>query len=152
QGTGAMKRSEQKILTTHTGSLPRTPALLALVAKNERGEAVDRAELNRVIRPAVQAVVKRQVECGLSVVNDREQGKTNFSSYHYHRLSGFQEVPAAPSTKLHACHAEAVDFPDFFRYRWMASGPGAGGEFKLPTAELCCTAAIGWKDFSEVER
>src|SRR5580658_2813246 len=106
-----MKRSEKRILTTHTGSLPRAPALMEILAKNERGEPVDQADLNRAIRPAVQETVRRQVECGLSVINDGEQGKTNFASYHYHRLKGFSHRPAAPSTKIHVCQAEAVDFP-----------------------------------------
>lgn len=146
-----MKRSEKEILTTHTGSLPRAPELMNALAKNEGGEPVDQAELNRSIRSAVQEAVRRQVECGISVVNDGEQGKSNFSSYHYHRLTGFSHMPAAPSTKIHPCQAEAVDFPDFFLHRWAAI-MGIAGKFKTPTEELCCTSAIGWKDFSEVER
>jgi 5-methyltetrahydropteroyltriglutamate--homocysteine methyltransferase len=147
-----MKRSEREILTTHTGSLPRAAALMEILARNERGEAVDATELNRAIRPAVEETVKRQVECGISVINDGEQGKTNFSSYHYHRLTGFSHQPAPPSSKIHPCQAEAVDFPDYFLYRWGPAGRGSGEKFKMPTADLCCTGRVGWKDFSEVER
>jgi 5-methyltetrahydropteroyltriglutamate--homocysteine methyltransferase len=127
---------------------------MAILAKNERGEPVDSAELNRSIRPAVEETVRRQVECGITVINDGEQGKTNFSSYHYHRLTGFSHQPSPPSKKIHPCQAEAVDFPDFFFYRWgpaAARGP-TNEKFKMPTEDLCCTGQIGWKDFSEVER
>lgn len=147
-----MKRSEHAILTTHTGSLPRAAALLDILARNERGEPVDPTELNDSVRPAVQETVRRQVECGIRVINDGEQGKTNFSSYHYHRLAGFSHLPALPTTKIHPCHAEAVDYPDFFLYRWGPVARVPGEKFKLPSDELCCTGPLGWKDFSEVER
>jgi 5-methyltetrahydropteroyltriglutamate--homocysteine methyltransferase len=147
-----MKRSETAILSTHTGSLPRAAALMEVLARNER-EAVDPAELDRHVRPAVEETVRRQVECGVSVVNDGEQSKTNFSSYHYHRLTGFSHLPAAPSAKIHPCQGEAVDFPDFFLNRWGPAGRGQGtGKYKMPAEDLCCTGVVGWKDFSEVER
>jgi len=147
-----MKRSEHEILTTHTGSLPRALPLMAILARNEGGEAVDPAELNAAIRPAVDESVRHQVESGISVINDGEQGKTNFAFYHYHRLTGFEHLPALPTTKIHVCQAEAVDFPEFFRLRWGSEMARAGGEFKMPTQELCCTGPVGWRDFSEVER
>ncbi|MDG2002263.1 MAG: hypothetical protein P8J20_02935 [Novosphingobium sp.] len=147
-----MRRSETEILTTHTGSLPRAAALMDILGRNERGEAVDDAELNASIRPAVRESVRNQVESGVSVINDGEQGKSNFSSYHYHRLTGFAQMPALPSEKIHPCQAEAVDFPDFFLHRWGPVRRGADGEFTMPTDELCCTGPLGWKDFAEVER
>jgi 5-methyltetrahydropteroyltriglutamate--homocysteine methyltransferase len=143
-----VQRSDNRILTTHTGSLPRTPGLLAQLFKSERGESVDEVELGREIRLAVEEAVRRQNEVGMSVVNDGEQGKTNFFSYHYHRLTGFERVPALPSHKIHPMHAEALEFPEFFRHRWVAGGSNT----EMPKDELCCTATIGWKDFSEVER
>jgi 5-methyltetrahydropteroyltriglutamate--homocysteine methyltransferase len=147
-----MKRSEHQILTTHTGSLPRAAALMDILGRNERGEGVDPTDLYASVEPAIQETVRRQVESGITVINDGEQSKTNFSSYHYHRLTGFSHLPALPSKKIHPCQAEAVDFPDFFLNRWGPIARPPGEKFKMPAADLCCTGQLGWKDFSEVER
>ena len=65
-----MNRSVDRILTTHVGSLPRSRALSDLLIRQERGETIDRAALEREGRAAVRHVVARQVECGVDVIND----------------------------------------------------------------------------------
>jgi 5-methyltetrahydropteroyltriglutamate--homocysteine methyltransferase len=67
-----MKRSESRILTTHVGSLPRTPALRDLLVSQDRGEPVDGAALAREAEAAVRHVVARQLEAGVDVGNDGE--------------------------------------------------------------------------------
>src|SRR5881628_2580332 len=84
-----MKRSESRILTTHTGSLPRSPALRDLLVRLDRGEAVDAAALAREAEAAVRHVVARQLEGGIDVGNDGEQPRVGFSTYPARRMRGF---------------------------------------------------------------
>ena len=84
-----MKRSESRILTTHTGSLPRPPALRDLLVRQDRGETVDAAALARESEAAVRHVVARQLECGIDVGNDGEQPRVGFSTYPARRMRGF---------------------------------------------------------------
>jgi 5-methyltetrahydropteroyltriglutamate--homocysteine methyltransferase len=84
-----MKRSEHRILTTHTGSLPRPPALRDLLVRQDRGEAVDAALLAREAEAAVRHVVRKQLEAGIDVGNDGEQPRVGFSTYPARRMRGF---------------------------------------------------------------
>jgi 5-methyltetrahydropteroyltriglutamate--homocysteine methyltransferase len=92
-----MQTSRDRILTTHTGSLPRPPELRALLVKKDQGEAYDQAELERLTREAVLAIVRRQAEAGIDIVNDGEMSKPGYSTYVADRLSGFEgHQPAKP--------------------------------------------------------
>src|SRR5439155_21031135 len=86
---GPMKRSEDRILTTHVGSLPRPPALRDLLVRQDRGETVDPAALAREAEAAVRHVVRKQVEAGIDVGNDGEQPRVGFSTYPARRMKGF---------------------------------------------------------------
>ena len=70
-----MRRSTDRILTTHTGSLPRPPELLEALIRRDRGEAVDAAALDAQVRSAVADSVRRQTAAGVAVVTDGEAGK-----------------------------------------------------------------------------
>ncbi|HEY1933282.1 MAG TPA: hypothetical protein VGG99_14820 [Acetobacteraceae bacterium] len=83
-----MQCSEQRILTTHTGSLPRPPELLALYQRRNRGEAVDVAEVEARASAAVRDVLRRQIAAGIDVANNGEQGRDSFHLYVRERLSG----------------------------------------------------------------
>jgi 5-methyltetrahydropteroyltriglutamate--homocysteine methyltransferase len=92
-----MKTSRDRILTTHTGSLPRPPELRAVLVKKDQGEPYDKAELARLTREAVIAIVRRQAEAGVDVINDGEMSKPGYSTYVADRLSGFAgHEPAKP--------------------------------------------------------
>ena len=84
-----MLRSEDRILTTHTGSLPRPPALTSLYVRRSRGEAIDAAELDRAGKAAVHEVVAKQIAAGVDVGNNGEQQREAFFLYVRHRMSGF---------------------------------------------------------------
>jgi 5-methyltetrahydropteroyltriglutamate--homocysteine methyltransferase len=84
-----MKRSTNRILTTHVGSLPRPPSLTALLVKQEAGEAVDAAELHREMADAVKHVVAQQIASGVDVINDGEQPRVGFQTYVPLRMKGF---------------------------------------------------------------
>ena len=92
-----MKTSQNRILTTHTGSLPRPPELRALLVEKDQGRPYDKAELARLTREAVIAIVRRQTEVGVDVINDGEMSKPGYSTYVADRLSGFAgHEPAKP--------------------------------------------------------
>jgi len=99
-----MKRSTDHILTTHTGSLPRPLDLVDMVLRKEAKRPVDEDVLAMRVRSAVAAVVQRQAEVGVTVLNDGEQGKPGYSTYMKDRLTGFEgettaaAVPAKPRT------------------------------------------------------
>ena len=76
-------------LTTHVGSLPRPEALLDLVFAREGGEHVSEAVFDAAVEEATAYVIKRQIEAGVSIVNDGEQSKPSYATYIKHRLSGF---------------------------------------------------------------
>src|SRR4051812_17985672 len=84
-----MRRSEDRILTTHTGSLPRSDDLLADLVRRDRGEAVDTEALDARIRAEVAALVRRQADAGVAVVNDGEAGRIGYATYVTERLEGF---------------------------------------------------------------
>jgi 5-methyltetrahydropteroyltriglutamate--homocysteine methyltransferase len=84
-----MKRSEDRILTTHTGSLPRPPALRDLLVRQDRGETIDAGALAREAEAAVRHVVHQQLEAGIDIGNDGEQPRVGFSTYPARRMRGF---------------------------------------------------------------
>ena len=84
-----MRWSEDRILTTHTGSLPRPASLTHLYVRRARGEPVDAAELEREGRAALAHVVAKQIESGIDVGNNGEQQREAFFLYVRHRMSGF---------------------------------------------------------------
>lgn len=77
-----------KILTTHTGSLPRPTKLIRLLKKREKGEKTK--AFDSTVSKAVSNVVKKQIEIGLDIISDGEQSKAGYSFYVKHRLTGFE--------------------------------------------------------------
>ena len=84
-----MKRSEARILTTHTGSLPRPEGLVEMLASRSRGEEVEEVALASTARQATADVVRAQAEAGVDVINGGEQSRVSFSTYVTQRMSGF---------------------------------------------------------------
>jgi 5-methyltetrahydropteroyltriglutamate--homocysteine methyltransferase len=84
-----MQWSNERILTTHTGSLPRPPELTRLYVQRARGDTVDPAEIDRLGKQALRQIVDRQIEAGVDVGNNGEQQREAFFLYVRHRMSGF---------------------------------------------------------------
>jgi len=84
-----MKTSEERILTTHTGSLPRTRALTRLLVAREQGKEFDSADMTREARAALDIVLGNQIDAGVDIVNDGEVPRIGFSTYVAERISGF---------------------------------------------------------------
>lgn len=88
-----MRRSTDRILTTHAGSLPRPADLEAAVCTMLEGGETDAAPRQALIEQATREVVQHQVECGVDIVSDGEVGKTSYSTYVSERLDGFGASP-----------------------------------------------------------
>jgi 5-methyltetrahydropteroyltriglutamate--homocysteine methyltransferase len=84
-----MKRSTERFLTTHTGSLPRPDDLIRMMFAKEEGVPVDPAALQTRIRSAVAEIVRKQAESGVDIVNDGEMSKPSYATYIKDRLNGF---------------------------------------------------------------
>jgi len=87
-----MKRSNDRILTTHTGSLPRPADLVALLNDKEMGAAYDRDAFEARVAAAIRDIVRRQAETGLDVIGDGEHSKVNWMAYARERLGGLEEL------------------------------------------------------------
>jgi 5-methyltetrahydropteroyltriglutamate--homocysteine methyltransferase len=83
-----MKRSIDRILVSHAGSLPRPGDLREMLIARDGGQPYDPQEFTRRVRSAVTEVVRKQVESGIDTVNDGELSKINFTAYARQRLSG----------------------------------------------------------------
>ena len=130
-----MKRSTDRILTTHTGSLPRPMDLAAMLEAFDSGAAPDRETFEPRVRAAVAEVVKIQVESGVDVVSDGEQGKVGYSTYVRHRLTGFDGEGSV------SIRSDWADFPEA-----VARQP-------RPTtvSRPACDGPIEWKDREAVQ-
>jgi 5-methyltetrahydropteroyltriglutamate--homocysteine methyltransferase len=111
-----MKRSTERILTTHAGSLPRPSEVLDLVEGRDQREVSEIPGAGQVVDEAVHAVVRRQLDAGIDVLSDGEMGRVGFSSYATERLSGF-DGPRRPT----AASVERGMFPEF--YAEFVQGP-----------------------------
>ena len=76
-----MKRSTERFLTTHTGSLPRPEDLIRAMYAKEEGVPVDPAALSARVASAVEEVVRKQAEAGVDVINDGEMSKPRYATY-----------------------------------------------------------------------
>ncbi|MEC9272189.1 MAG: cobalamin-independent methionine synthase II family protein [Chloroflexota bacterium] len=135
-----MKRSESRILTTHTGSLPRSPELQELLRSRLDPKEGEVEEYRTGVDEGVADVVARQAEIGIDVINDGEQGRVQYATYVKDRLTGFdgeQVLRARPRKDM-------LDFPEF------ASQSGVSSSATIPWP--ACTGPIGWKDRDAVQR
>lgn len=138
-----MNRSTDRILTTHVGSLPRSPELLSLVRDRNDGKDVDSDRFEALLKESVDEAVRRQVDVGLTVVNDGELSRIAYASQVGSRLNGFEVDKEVPAPRV-VFPAEAAEFPEF------TERPYTHGVSGLRLWR--CVGEISWKDFSEIER
>jgi 5-methyltetrahydropteroyltriglutamate--homocysteine methyltransferase len=129
-----VKRSLDRILTTHAGSLPRPDDLLRLAPDDPRRTAR--------VRSAVAETVRRQAAAGLDVVDDGEMGKPSFVTYVAERLAGFERGPA-PTGLPWAGSREVASFPEFY-----ASTVSASANAAAPT--YVCTGPVAYRGHAQV--
>jgi 5-methyltetrahydropteroyltriglutamate--homocysteine methyltransferase len=128
-----MKRSTERILTTHTGSLPRPPDLITTMFAKEEGVPVDPDALAQRVKAAVAEVVGKQAQAGVDVVNDGEMSKPSYATYIKDRLDGFG------GTSNPLTYQDLVDFPELAKK--VFGDPGRSRR-KTPA----CTGAISVRD------
>ena len=128
-----MQRSTDRILTTHTGSLPRTAKVVELLLAEQKKPGARRAELTAAVREAVAYVVQKQIECGLDIINDGEQGRTDYTVHVLDRLTGFQGESTPP------LGAGDEEFPELAQLLKQFASP-----FQHRPA---CSGPVDWKDW-----
>ena len=104
-----MKSSSDRILTTHTGSLPRPPDLVAALNSKELGENYDGGALAARVRRAVSEIVRRQADTGIDVIDDGEHSKVNWMAYARNRLSGLEEIDSP--VRFRGATRDSLAFP-----------------------------------------
>jgi 5-methyltetrahydropteroyltriglutamate--homocysteine methyltransferase len=108
-----VRRSGDRILTTHTGSLPRPAEVTALVAATERSQQAKSAEYDQAIAKATARVLAQQIDAGLDIVNDGEVAKSTWHDYIIDRVSGIEVRPCAADARR--IRREQPEFPEFYR-------------------------------------
>jgi len=132
-----MKRSTERMLTTHTGSLPRSAKVVELLLAEQQNRGPRKAELDAAVREAIAHVVDKQIECGIDIVNDGEQGRTDYTVHVLDRLNGFAGESTPP---LGAGDAE---FPELAQLLAQFASP-----FQHRPA---CNGEVTWKDFAAAQ-
>jgi 5-methyltetrahydropteroyltriglutamate--homocysteine methyltransferase len=122
-----MKLSTEKILTTHAGSMPRGEPLGSMLIDEEDGKRVDRKKIDEVTEERVAHILEKEIEAGVDIANDGEQGRVGFQTYVPQRWSGFGGESSRPYGK------EFIEFPKFTE-RMMARIPKTGKVFDAPEA------------------
>jgi len=143
-----MKKSTQRILTTHVGSLPRPPDLLAMILAKEQGGAFDAGIYAGRVKSAVAEVVKKQAEAGIDIVADGEMGRFGFIPYVNDRLSGIEPRKSATGRSSWSGSREHLAFPEY--YQWAAQMPGAAG--RAPPTQWVCTGPISYRGHDALQR
>ena len=164
-----MKRSIDRILTTHTGSLPLPDVIRRGLAAKRRGEAYDQAVLDAALTTSIHEIVRRQIEVGVDIVDDGELSKTSWNDYVVHRVSGLEK-------RLHSRAHSAIPWNvDRGIVRPRDAGlarsnvEAAPRHFRTDIAEFhdltrslkdahdndgvihVCAGPLGWRDFAAVE-
>jgi 5-methyltetrahydropteroyltriglutamate--homocysteine methyltransferase len=140
-----MKRSTDRILTTHVGSLPRPQALLdavgKLTAQNGSATAADQQAYDTVLREGVADLVRRQAAAGIDIISDGELGKTSWATYILDRVSGF-EIRRDRMQPLVWLGRDRERFPEFFAKEMPNAINGAPTEVCVGPITYTGTAAM----------
>ena len=135
-----MRRSSDRILTTHTGSLPRPADLDQLIADRDTGKDVDAAAFDKRVGEAVADIVASQIAAGVSVVSDGEMGKSGYSTYVKDRLNGFG------GTGRPMAVTEMIEYPEVFDY--IAGDEAVGRVMHQPA----CDGPVSLRDPDAVHK
>ena len=135
-----------RILTTHTGSLPRTAESRRAIDRRRQNPGQHRAQLKDAVREAVAGVVRKQVECGIDIINDGEQGRTDYTVHVLKRLTGYEGESAPPMgtgepefpslrKSSSTSHRHSSTGPPATA-RWLEGLASGGGRHRLAKAAL----------------
>ncbi|MBV9599431.1 MAG: cobalamin-independent methionine synthase II family protein [Chloroflexi bacterium] len=142
-----MRRSEDRILTTHAGSLIRPPEVARFDAERRDGQGVDQSAYDAALKDAVRDVVRRQAEVGIDIVDDGEFSKSSWGTYINQRVSGFSH-DANRRVPINYRGRDAERFAAFFESEAAA---GNGPRRRGGGADVC-VAPIVYSDRHSIER
>ena len=138
-----MKTSTDRILTTHTGSLPRPKPLIDLILRREKDDAITAQALEAEVTKATDDVVARQVAAGIDVVSDGEMSKPSYTMYIRHRVTGIAPDPrASEKGRDIMIGRDLLAHPDFGSNRRTFSDVPFPG----------CVGDLRYKDRTELDR
>jgi len=149
-----MSRNQNRILTTHVGSLVRPPALLPFFKEIEDGRSYDEAAFSSYLRDSIADVVRQQAEAGVDIVSDGEFGKSgNWAWYIHQRIAGFTERPATPEEEKDPLVTmsrgrDFADFPEFYAEYF----PTQGFRVRSATITTVCNAPIRYTGHAQLQR
>jgi 5-methyltetrahydropteroyltriglutamate--homocysteine methyltransferase len=140
-----MQRSQDRILTTHAGSLIRPSKVAAFDSDRQAGKEVDPAAYDEALRFSVQDVVRRQVEAGIDVVDDGEFSKSSWGTYINQRVSGFKP-DSERDMAINYTGRDGERFADFFESQ------GGGGARRRWRGADVCVEPIVYVDTHSIQR
>jgi 5-methyltetrahydropteroyltriglutamate--homocysteine methyltransferase len=140
-----VKRSNERILTSHVGSLPRPKQLLDVMRNLLDGRG-DETEFDESLRDAVTSAVREQVAHGIDVVTDGEQGKTGFSRYITDRLDGFEPRPRPAGSGF---APEVAEFPEYYEQYFRRAMMGGA---VAPSVTLECVGPVKYRGQAQLQR
>jgi len=145
-----LKRSANRILTTHVGSLIRPPKLLDFIRAQQEGRVVDEKAYDQCLKESVSEVVKRQAQAGLDIINDGEFGKaTSWSLYALNRLSGFEKRPIQPGADPFARGEDRKRFREFYE---ELEKPNECSWSNATRHDVVCVSPIAYSGLGELQR
>ena len=141
-----MKRSTDRILTTHVGSLIRPPALQDFLRAKQAGNAYDKSAYESCLKQSVAEVVRQQADVGIDVISDGEFGKSiSWSQYVLERLSGFERRPVKPGANPFTRGVDREKFAEFYAELDAREGVAT-------TIEAVCVGPISYSGQTELQR
>ena len=135
-----MLHSTERILVTHTGSLPRPRPLIDMMLAENEGRPVDPAEYEDKLRGAVHDIVRWQMDLGVDIVDDGELSKRGFAVYAHTRLDGLSptgRVRVSPWDNSR----ESQAFPEHYGHY----SPVPGAKPNPSNMQMACTGPIAYK-------
>ena len=152
-----MKRSECRILTSHTGALHRPKDLAELAVKKYKGELENEALYDEALTRSVADVVRKQAQLGIDVVNDGEFAKSTWFSYIAERMAGVEFRPGSITSIVLTKSADRAQFAEFYeeaRELLFYSEPGPELEFFLATGAKTptVTGPLAYTGQADIER
>jgi 5-methyltetrahydropteroyltriglutamate--homocysteine methyltransferase len=140
-----MRRSSNRILTTHTGSLPRPAKVVELLLAEKAGTGASHAALDAAVREAIAGVIDKQQAAGIDVINDGEQGRTDYTVHVIDRLTGFEGRSTPPLGTGEPEFPELAQllsqFASPFQHRPACSGPVAWKDWPAAEADIARSKA-----------
>ncbi len=148
-----MKRSDNRILTTHTGSLPRSADLMDLLNANEAGETLDAPQFERRVKQAIAEIVRRQADTGIDVIGDGEHSKVSWMAYARARLSGLEEIDSP--VRYRGATRDSLAFPGTYEDMKLMLGarsPAIVPKRKVRPQAFVCSGPVTYIGQDEVRR